>query len=209
MSSQEGPDSSKDVLIFKKEPSKNALFAWAWLLMEEYAGVQRGTLKFKTIPEELTPILGPVAVLQHFGSSQELDEKRNQVRELVVFCENLPATEENHTKITEGLDRVLDSLDWLHSQIKEAEKILKKDGWQFDPKTKKVKALPFPNRPEELLNRAIRLLYEEYEQFKTSGELSSQEIRLHIKDRLSLFFPTDMLGENPRGPIDTAIQNRP
>lgn len=210
MSSKQGPDPSKDVLISKNKLSKNEIFAWSWLLMEEYAGVQRGTFKFKAVPKELNSIVGPVAALHYLGSSKELDEKRNQIQELLLFSETLPATEENHTKITEGLDRLLDNLTWLHSQLKEAEKILENDGWQFDPKTKKVKALPLSNRPEELLNRAIRFLYEEeYEQFRESKEKSPQEIRQLIKDRLSLFFPTDMLGPESRGPIDRAIQNRP
>ena len=182
------------------------IFAWGWLLMEE---LYQKTPQFNVGPEELTTILGPAAVVQHLGPSKELDKKRDQVQDLILFYGNQPDTEENHAKITEGLDRLLVRLNWLHSQIKKAEKILKDDGWQFDPKLKKVKVLPRSNRPEELLNRVIRLCYEPYEQFRNSGEKSPQEIRYLIRDKLSLFFPTDMLEAEPGGPIDRAIQNRP
>jgi len=206
MSSPQGPDLSKPLSYFKKQLPQNENFAWGWLLMEE---LYKKTPQFKVGPEELTTILGPAAVLQHLGSSKELDEKRNQVQELILFYGNQPDTEENHAKITEGLDRLLVRLNWLHSQIKKAEKILKDDGWQFDPKLKKVKVLPLSNRPEELLNRLIRLCYEQYEHFRKSDEKSPQEIRQLIHDKLSLFFPTDILGVEPGGPIERAIQNRP
>ena len=187
-------------------------FAWTWLIL---AGV--GRVRIGSIPKELMPLLGPVAALHVFGSSQELKEELDQVHKTALFNEQLVWVDElrlssntgidkGQAKIKEGLNLLSYRANLLHSKLKRAEEILQGEGWQFDVKKRRVKAIPYANRPEEFVNRAIRLLYEHW---IASGKTDPPEIRGTIQRQLSLFFPTEMLGSHSGGPIDVAIWNSP
>jgi len=156
--------------------------------------------------EELNSLLGPLAALQQLESSQRLREMYDQGKLFYDFAETARWLDDEHKpKVCEGLELLGAHLVWLLSKVEQAEEELKEQGWQFDPATRTAKTIPQANRPEQFINRVIKLVFVYLnEQFSVSN---SKETRERIRKYLTPFFPAEMLGSERHGSISRAIES--
>jgi hypothetical protein len=172
---------------------------------------------------KIRKLLAPIGALQLLADdvaipvSEQLKQKIVAVQSVVDISERFlgddplfehsPLWSDRERGAAEDiLKRFTERLEHCHRRAVEAEKILKKAGGEFDPKTRTVKFQGPKGRPWLLLNRCIVEIFVEMKTRKDSGISRMPEVRKDIACILGRYFPSEHLDPGPRGNIAKAIE---
>lgn len=154
----------------------------------------------------LGDLLTPVAILQQFGSSTEICQKINKVKETAIINCDLPGmNKEEREKNAERFNLLAERLLYQLRGAYKAEEQLAREGWEFDPekkiaKSKMVKGQP-GNRPQKFLLRCIEAAADNL------PDLKGEHLRDAIAKTLWLYFPADALETGAHGNIARTLDN--
>lgn len=162
--------------------------------------------------DEFSRILALIGFLQSIGNSEMLRARcshvQQQKREVADSRETF-WEQSDLEKIETGLEKLDQHWQWLHKRAVDAEQSLEKAGWRFDTKTRKAKAITdpaAPNRPTELINRAIGLAHDHVCR-EHDLEGNTEPVRELIRELLVVYFPDEFLDTKDRASIWQAVNN--
>lgn len=152
--------------------------------------------------------LTPLWYLRDVGIPEEIAAIIEALLSAVRF---LPRTflADDYRQVEEALAIYGHHLDELHDQAVEARHWLEESGWQFDPKTRRARALGTAglkgNRRKELVNREIERAYLFFSGGKRAGNTAA--MRERISESLEWYFRKKEVSPEHRGPIWHVINN--
>lgn len=208
----------------KTTPEQRKRFlAWGWFhvgaLHPEYEGAKwSGVLDGAGA---LQSLLLPLIMFQEMGNADryraahlELQEAAEKIRSLVDNLPSLDPTQSIFEKEWKAqFDRLSGNLQQTIARMEGAEESLKKSGWKFDPKTRKVTRIA-GHVGRDLLTECVWAIYtaEHREEYSGASAAKKLSIRRKIAAVLAPYFDAEELRTDTEAPIYRAIyrgENRP
>ena len=173
-------------------------------------------------------LLAPIAALQVLADdvrgdadplpvSKQLEKKMKAVRAAAVinrrflgddpiWADNSLWSDDERELTEDRLEALKARLDYCLMRAREAERIIQKVGYEFNPRTKQVQSRGTKGRPALLLNRCIVAMYVEIITKASPDTSPRSDIRKTIATVLRRYFPREKLNAGPHGNIDKAIE---
>jgi hypothetical protein len=153
---------------------------------------------------DLLPLLGPVAALQTYGTAQGAQARERAILEALAWAPLPPrdtaGARERQRKVGEFSLLVRQ----VAGKLQEAEEVLDREGWRFDPGERKVVRARVDSRPSALRRKLAVLLVKALRDGRVEND---QSLRVEVCRVLAWWLPGEDCDPSKGGPIDQDLKN--
>jgi hypothetical protein len=153
---------------------------------------------------ELLPLLGPLAALQVFGTSQEAQARERAILEVLAWAP-LPPRDTAGARERQGKVGEFSLLvRQIGERLRVAEEALDREGWRFDPEERRVVRARVDSRPSALRRKLAVLLVKALRDGRVEND---QSLREEVGRVLAWWLPEEDCDPSKGGPIDQDLKN--
>ncbi len=187
--------------IFDKSRPPRENLASVWLYLYGAEGMVWGG---NIAGRDVETLLAPMAFLQVYGTSVELEAKFQEVRAGAIVNRDLPMNDDDRKRFAASFNELAAYIASLVQRAKAAESLLAAYGQKIDPKTRKATEAKRGRRGRNLLAECAWSIYTA--KYQSKG--NTFNTRRKISRELSPYFEASDRSPESEAPMDHAIRYR-